>query len=61
MYVIIKPNTHLATKSQNMGMVTSLRDVIRHFYPTTYYKSGNVFGRGVRSFVRSFPHTTAGI
>ncbi len=32
-----------------------------HLLPDDVVESGNVFGRGVCSFVRSFPHTTAGI
>ncbi len=31
------------------------------FYPTTQQKSGNVFGRGVHTFVRSFPHRITSI
>ncbi len=36
---------------ENFGLIV---EKLVSFYPTTQQKSGNVFGRGVRSFVPSF-------
>ncbi len=60
------PVIHLSFKTSTRHAISDTDQKtdqnVAHFYTTTQQKSGDVFARGVvRSFVRSFSHTTAGI